>query len=126
MCYDILLCIVWVIIECQVGFLICGEEVMVLLILKEVVDVIGMYEFMVLCIIIGKYLQILCGMLELKYFFVVWLEGVSVFGQVVKVMVWCLIDVELVGWLLVDEVIVGLLLCQGVNIVCCIVVKYCE
>lgn len=91
---------------------------MVLLILKEVVEEIGMYEFIVLCIIIGKFLQILCGIFELKYFFVVCLEGVSVFGQVVKVMVCCLIDVELVGCLLVDEVIVGLLLCQGVNIVC--------
>lgn len=46
-----------------------GEIVMCFLVLWEIVDILGLYEFMIFCVIINKYMVILMGMFELKYFF---------------------------------------------------------
>lgn len=36
---------------------------------KIIVEVIEMYEFMVSCVILNKYMVIFCGIFEFKYFF---------------------------------------------------------
>jgi RNA polymerase sigma-54 factor len=74
----------------------------------------------------GKYLQTPRGMVELKRFFAVRLEGAEVSGTAVKAMVKRLIDAEPSHAPLADDTIAGLLARQGIQVARRTVAKYRE
>lgn len=93
---------------------------MKVLVLYDVVEVVDMYEFIILCVIIKKYMYILCGIFELKYFFfsyVFIVDGGECFVMVICVLIKKLIVVELLNKFLSDNKIVIILFEQGINVV---------
>lgn len=126
---EILFKVVEVIVWWQSVFFDYGFEVMYLLVLCEVVEEVGMYELIIFCVMMCKYIYMLCGIFEFKYFFFsgVFIEdGGSVLFMVIQVMLCKFVDVEDLCKLLFDQVFVEELYCKGIQVVCCIVVKYWE
>lgn len=68
---------------------------MCLLVLCEIVDIFGLYELIVFCVISQKYMVMLCGIFELKYFFGSYV--VIDIGGVCFVIVICVLIKQLVG-----------------------------
>lgn len=119
-CGEILLWVVCSLIYQQVGFFEFGEQVLCLLILCEIVVELGLYELMVLCVIVCKYVCMLCGMLLLCVFFVLGIDiegGGEVFSIVIQVMIWCLIDDENLCKLFFDVKLVDLFKLLGILVV---------
>lgn len=114
------------IIARQAAFLERGDEGMAPLTLKEIATEIGMHESTISRITTGKYLQTPRGMVELKRFFAVRLEGAEVSGTAVKAMVKRLIDAEPSHAPLADDTIAGLLARQGIQVARRTVAKYRE
>lgn len=116
-CNEMLMKVVIQIVEYQCGFFDYGEEVMKLLVLYDIVEVVGMYELIILWVIMQKYMYMLCGIFELKYFFLSYVsivEGGECLFIVICVIIKKLVVVENVKKLLSDSKIVGLLEVQGI------------
>lgn len=126
MIFKVVIEIVW----CQDSFLCQGVDGLKLLNLKIVVDVIKMYEFIVSCVMFNKFMMMLCGVYELKYFFIVlifFVEGGD--GYLVEVVCNCIclmINEEMVDIVFFDDDIVDIFKVVGIDIVWCMVVKYCD
>ena len=108
----------------QAGFLDRGAEALAPLTLAEVAEEIGMHESTVSRVTSGKYIQTPRGVLELKQFFAVRLEGAEVSGHAVRAMVKRLIDNEPPEAPLADETIALLLERNGVRVARRTVAKY--
>lgn len=111
-------------------FLVYGIYCLCLLNFKIVVEVILMYELIISWVMLNKYIVILCGFFELKYFFmfvILFLNGGFVyFVEVVCYWIKELIDKEELNRVFFDDWIVEILNELGIEIVRCIVVKYWE
>lgn len=127
-CVCIILKVVSEIVCQQDMFLVNGVVYLCLLNLKMVVDVIGMYEFIVSWVMFNKFVFIFCGMFELKYFFIfviLFVGGGEVyFVEVVCYRIKMLIGQEILEDVLFDDKFVNFFYDEGIEIVCWIVVKY--
>ncbi|MCM2338438.1 MAG: RNA polymerase sigma-54 factor, partial [Lysobacter sp.] len=113
-----------VLVRRQRGFLERGAEALAPLTLNEVAEEISMHESTVSRVTSGKYIQTPRGVLELKQFFAVRLEGAEVSGNAVRAMVKRLIDNEPPDAPLADETIAVLLARNGVRVARRTVAKY--
>lgn len=113
-----------VLVRRQRGFLERGAEALAPLTLNEVAEEIGMHESTVSRVTSGKYIQTPRGVLELKQFFAVRLEGAEVSGNAVRAMVKRLIESEPPDAPLADETIAVLLARNGVRVARRTVAKY--
>lgn len=85
-CNMIILVVGVEVVKCQLVFFEYGSVYLCLMVLCEVVEVIGVYESIVSCVIIGMLIQIFQGILLFKLFFsVVLLGSGDEFGLVVVV-----------------------------------------
>lgn len=57
------------IVKQQQGFFDKGVDYLWLMVLCDVVEDIGMYELIVSCVVLNKYINMLCGLYLMKFFF---------------------------------------------------------